>query len=69
MVPQKYLEKTFQEHDFDTDEEVSYTQWESTDRTTSQTLTASIEDFIESLVSKLTISQHIHSLLGVNRNI
>ena len=50
---QEYLENTFQEHDFDTDEEMSYSQWESTDRTTLRTHTASIEDFIESLVYKI----------------
>ena len=30
----EYLENTFQQHDFDTDEEMSYMQWESTDCTT-----------------------------------
>ena len=50
---QKYLENTFEQYDLDTDEEMSYTQWDSTDRTTLRTHTASIEDFIESLVYKI----------------
>ena len=44
----EYLEKTFE--DYDIDDNISYTQWKSTDRTTLQTHIAHIEEFIELLV-------------------
>ena len=36
-------------------EEITYKQWESTDRTELATVTESIQDFVQSLVTKLQI--------------
>ena len=48
---QTYIEKKFEE--FDIDHEISYTQWDSTDRTTLNTLTTPVEEFIELLVYRV----------------
>ena len=43
-----YLQKKFQEYDVDDD--ITFSQWDSTDRTALQTCTAPAEDFLEQLV-------------------
>ena len=46
-----YLQKKFKEHDVDDD--IMFSQWDSTDRTALLTSTAPAEDFLEQLVYKI----------------
>ena len=46
-----YLQKKFKEYDVDDD--ITFSQWESTDRTALRTCTAPAEDFLEQLVYKI----------------
>ena len=48
---QTYIEKNFEE--FDIEDDISYTQWDSTDHTTLNTMTSSVEEFIELLVYRV----------------
>ena len=46
-----YLQKKFKEYDVDDD--ITFSQWDSTDRTALRTCTAPAEDFLEQLVYKI----------------
>ena len=50
---QSHLETMLIGNGFDNEDMISFTQWESTDRTVLRTFTTSVEDFIENLVCKI----------------
>ena len=45
-----YLQRKLEELEIDMNDDVSYTQWDSTDRTTLRTVTSSVTEFLELLV-------------------
>ena len=54
---QTFVDEKFPEYDID--DEITYIQWDSTDRTTLRTMTASVEDFTELLVYQVdNLSSH-----------
>ena len=58
---QLYIERLFEEYDICDD--ITYSQWDSTDRTTLHTSTASVEEFIENLVYSID-SLTTHSFIA-----
>ena len=58
---ESFLVKKLEDLGIDVNDDISYTQWDSTDRTTLRTVTSSIDEFLELLVYKLITWLLIHS--------
>ena len=56
----KHLQTLFENNDFDLDEEITYKQWVSTDRTALVTYQPDVSEFVEALTDKLYELCHHH---------